>query len=165
MELGAFVAGVAVSATPYADQTLHSLEPFRNIFTALFLTSIGLIMNPYFLWLHLDVLVMSVFAVIIFKTTLIAVVVRAFGYNLYTSFTVGVSLAQVGELSFVLLSRASGANLVERKLYLLLLGTTALSLIFTPTLFRATPSLLRFAAVARFISKDELSEELSSSSK
>ena len=84
---------------------------------------------------------------------------------MYTSFTVGVSLAQVGELSFVLLSRASGANLVERKLYLLLLGTTALSLIFTPTLFRATPSLLRFAAVARFISKDELSEELSSSSK
>lgn len=155
MELGAFLAGVAVSATPYAERTLRSLDPFRNIFTALFLTSIGLIMNPYFLWIHLDVLLLSVFALILFKTTLIAVVIRAFGYNMCTSFTVGVSLAQVGELSFVLLSRASGANLVERKLYLLLLGTTALSLVITPTLFRAVPGILRIAAAARLVNRDE----------
>lgn len=157
MELGAFLAGVAVSATPYAEKTLHSLEPFRNIFTALFLTSIGLIMNPHFLWLHLDVLLLSVCSLVIFKTTLIAVVVRAFGYNTYTSFTVGVSLAQVGELSFVLLSRASAVNLVERKLYLLLLGTTALSLVLTPTLFRVTPGILRVATAAHFINQDDQS--------
>lgn len=156
MELGAFLAGVAVSATPYAERTLRSLDPFRNIFTALFLTSIGLIMNPHFLWVHLDVLLLSVLSLILFKTTLIAVVVRAFGYNTCTSFTVGISLAQVGELSFVLLSRASGVNLVERKLYLLLLGTTALSLVLTPTLFRAGPSILRIAAAARLINRDEV---------
>ncbi|MBJ62662.1 MAG: hypothetical protein CMB57_05345 [Euryarchaeota archaeon] len=159
MELGAFVAGVALSTTPYAEKTLHDLEPFRNIFTALFLTSIGLIMNPHFLWLHLDVLLLSVLLLILFKTTLIAVVVRAFGYNMQVSLTVGVSLAQVGELSFVLLSRASAVDLVERKLYLLLLGTTALSLVLTPTLFRSTPHVLRLTTAIRLTNKEESVDE------
>ena len=159
MELGAFIAGVALSTTPYAEKTLHDLEPFRNIFTALFLTSIGLIMNPHFLWLHLDVLLLSVLLLILFKTTLIAVVVRAFGYSMQVSLTVGVSLAQVGELSFVLLSRASAVDLVERKLYLLLLGTTALSLVLTPTLFRSTANVLRLTTAIRLTNKEESVDE------
>jgi len=159
IELGAFIAGVALSTTPYAEKTLHDLEPFRNIFTALFLTSIGLIMNPHFLWLHLDVLLLSVLLLILFKTTLIAVVVRAFGYSMQVSLTVGVSLAQVGELSFVLLSRASAVDLVERKLYLLLLGTTALSLVLTPTLFRSTANVLRLTTAIRLTNKEESVDE------
>jgi hypothetical protein len=47
----------------------------------------------------------------------------------------GIALAQIGEFSFVLLSRAKSLGLVPRTLYLLLLGTTALSLFFTPFAF------------------------------
>ena len=65
------------------------------------------------------------------------------------------SMAQVGEFSFVLLSRASNLGLVQRKLYLLLLGTTALSLVATPVMFRATPYLLRLAFLARWIRREE----------
>ena len=163
MELGAFLAGVSVSMTPVAEKTLHSLEPFRNVFTALFLTSIGLIMNPHFLWMHLDVLLTSVFLLILFKTALITVVVRAFGYGLCTSLAVGISLSQVGELSFVLLSRAAGAELIERKLYLLLLGTTAISLVLTPTLFRFLPVFMRTATTLHLISKEEAIDAMATS--
>lgn len=155
IELGAFVAGVMVSATPYAEQTLHHIEPIRNVFAALFLASIGMIMNPFFLWVHLDVLLASLLVVIVFKCSLITLVVRAFGYTTRTSFTVGMSMAQVGEFSFVLLSRASNLGLVQRKLYLLLLGTTALSLVATPIMFRCTPYLLRLAFLARWIKREE----------
>ena len=155
IELGAFVAGVMVSATPFAEQTLRHVEPVRNVFAALFVASIGMIMNPFFLWVHLDVLVATLLIVIVFKCSLITLVVRAFGYSTRTSFTVGVSLAQVGEFSFVLLSRASNLGLVQRKLYLLLLGTTALSLVVTPVMFRCTPYLLRFAFLARWIKREE----------
>ena len=155
IELGAFVAGVIISATPFADQTLHHIEPIRNVFAALFLASIGMIMNPFFLWVHLDVLLASLLVVVIFKCSLITLVVRAFGYSTRTSFTVGMSMAQVGEFSFVLLSRASNLGLVQRKLYLLLLGTTALSLVATPIMFRATPYLLRVAFLARWIKREE----------
>jgi len=155
IELGAFVAGVMVSTTPFAEQTLHHIEPIRNIFAALFLASIGMIMNPYFLWVHLDVLFATLLVVIAFKCSLITLVVRAFGYTMRTSFTVGMSMAQVGEFSFVLLSRASNLGLVQRKLYLLLLGTTALSLVATPVLFRSTPHVIRLATMARWIKRED----------
>jgi Kef-type K+ transport system membrane component KefB len=61
------VAGVMVSATDYAERTIHQLEPIRNLFAALFLASIGLIMNPIFLWTHMDVLFASVLVVIVTK--------------------------------------------------------------------------------------------------
>ncbi|KAL3839262.1 hypothetical protein ACJIZ3_023853 [Penstemon smallii] len=55
---------------------------------------------------------------------------------------VGMSLAQIGKFAFVLLSRASNLHLVQGKLYLLLLGTTALSLVTTPLLFKLPPAVV-----------------------
>ena len=86
--------------------------------------------------------------------------VRAFGYNFRTSFTVGMSLAQVGEFSFVLLSRASAVGLVHRKLYLLLLGSTALSLIATPVLFKLSRQVLHFGALMHWLKVDTTENEL-----
>ena len=62
---------------------------------------------------------------------------RAFGYSPWTACSVGIALAQIGEFSFVLLSRAKALGLVHKRLYLLLLGTTALSLLVTPFAFKA----------------------------
>lgn len=133
LELGAFVAGVMVSGTPsHAEKALHAIDGIRTLFSALFLASIGLLMNPRFLWQHLDILLVSLVVVVTAKATLICLVVRAFGYSNRTALSVGVAMAQVGEFSFVLLSRASNLGLVQRPAYLLLLGTTALSLFTTP---------------------------------
>lgn len=141
-ELGAFLSGIMISTTPYVDRTLESVEHMKNIFVALFMVSIGLIINPFFLWVHADVLLGSLLVVVILKSCLVALVVRAFGYSLMVSISVGISLAQIGEFSFVLLSRASNVGLIERKLYLLLLGTTALSLVITPTMIRSIKHVL-----------------------
>ena len=160
IELGAFIAGVMVSSTTFSEQALTKIEPIRNLFAALFLTAIGMIMNPYFLWVHLDVLFATLLIIIGFKCSLITLVVRAFGYNFRTSFTVGMSLAQVGEFSFVLLSRASAVGLVHRKLYLLLLGSTALSLIATPVLFKLSRQVLHFGALMHWLKVDTTENEL-----
>ena len=81
IELGAFIAGVMVSSTTFSEQALTKIEPIRNLFAALFLIAIGMIMNPYFLWVHLDVLFATLLIIIVFKCSLITLVVRAFGYN------------------------------------------------------------------------------------
>lgn len=65
--------------------------------------------------------------------------VRVFGYSAGTAAAVGVALAQIGEFSFVLLSRAQTLRLVSHKMYLLLMGTTALSLVLTPFAFKLVP--------------------------
>ncbi|KAF3433095.1 hypothetical protein FNV43_RR24197 [Rhamnella rubrinervis] len=147
LELGSFVAGVMISTTDFAQHTLVQVEPIRNLFAALFLSSIGMLIHVHFLWNHVDILLASVILVIVVKTTVAALVTKAFGYSMRTSFLVGILLAQVGEFSFVLLSRASNLNLVEGKMYLLLLGTTALSLVTTPLLFKLIPAVMNLGVL------------------
>ncbi|KAG5533724.1 hypothetical protein RHGRI_027793 [Rhododendron griersonianum] len=147
LELGSFVAGVMISTTDFGQHTLDQVEPIRNLFAALFLSSIGMLIHVQFLWAHVDILLASVILVIVVKTTFSAVVTKAFGYSTRTSFLVGVLLAQVGEFAFVLLSRASNLHLVEGKMYLLLLGTTALSLVTTPVLFKLIPAMMHLGVL------------------
>lgn len=154
MELGSFAAGVMISTTDLAQHTLEQIEPIRNFFAALFLASIGMLIHMHFLWSHVDILLAAVILVIVIKTVIVALVVKGFGYNNKTSLLVGMSLAQIGEFAFVLLSRASNLKLVQGKLYLLLLGTTALSLVTTPLLFKLIPAVIHLGVLLRWFSPD-----------
>ncbi|XP_031284603.1 K(+) efflux antiporter 6 [Pistacia vera] len=158
LELGSFAAGVMISTTDLAQHTLEQVEPIRNFFAALFLASIGMLIHVHFLWNHIDILLASVILVIIIKTTVVTTVVKGFGYNNKTSVLAGMSLAQIGEFAFILLSRASNLHLVEGTLYLLLLGTTALSLVTTPLLFKLIPSIVHLGVLLRWFSPDSAVE-------
>ncbi|XP_031494029.1 K(+) efflux antiporter 4-like [Nymphaea colorata] len=158
LELGSFAAGVMVSTTDLAQHTLEQVEPIRNFFAALFLASIGMLIHVQFLWNHVDILLAAVILVIIIKTVVVALVVKGFGYSNRTAFLVGMSLAQIGEFAFVLLSRASNLHLIEGKVYLLLLGTTALSLVTTPLLFKLIPAVVHLGVLLRWFSPDNPSE-------
>lgn len=159
LELGSFAAGVMISTTDLAEHTLEQIEPIRNLFAALFLASIGMLVNVHFLWTHVDILLASVILVIIIKTTIVTTVVKGFGYNNKTALLVGISLAQIGEFAFVLLSRASNLHLIEGKLYLLLLGTTALSLVTTPLVFKMIPAVVHLGILLKWFSPDSTIEK------
>ncbi|XP_020270841.1 K(+) efflux antiporter 4-like [Asparagus officinalis] len=160
LELGSFAAGVMISTTDFSQHTLEQIEPIRNFFAALFLASIGMLIHVQFLWNHVDILLAAVILVITVKTLVIAIVVKGFGYTNKTSLLVGMSLAQIGEFAFVLLSRASNLHLVQGKLYLLLLGTTALSLVTTPLLFRLIPAVVHLGILLRWFSSDSSQAEM-----
>lgn len=150
LELGSFLAGVMISTTDFAHHTLEQVEAIRNLFAALFLASIGMLIHVKFLWNHVDILLAAVILVIIVKSIVVTVVIKAFGYNIRTAFVVGLSLAQIGEFAFVLLSRASHLHLVGGKMYLLLLGTTALSLVTTPLIFKLIPVVMHLGILMRW---------------
>ncbi|KAL1552352.1 K(+) efflux antiporter 4 [Salvia divinorum] len=154
LELGSFAAGVMIATTDLGQHTLEQVEPIRNMFAALFLASIGMLIHVHFLWNHVDILLASVILVVIVKTIVISAVVKGFGYNNKTALLVGMSLAQIGEFAFVLLSRASNLHLVEGKVYLLLLGTTALSLVTTPLLFKLIPAVVHLGILLRWFSPE-----------
>ncbi|KAB1996406.1 hypothetical protein ERO13_D13G199400v2 [Gossypium hirsutum] len=158
LELGSFAAGVMISTTDLGQHTLEQVEPIRNFFAALFLASIGMLIHVHFLWNHVDILLAAVILVIVIKTMVVAAVVKGFRYSNKTSLLVGMSLAQIGEFAFVLLSRASNLHLVEGKLYLLLLGTTALSLVTTPLLFKLIPAVVHLGVLLRWFPPDSQSE-------
>ncbi|KAL9324210.1 hypothetical protein ACSQ67_009067 [Phaseolus vulgaris] len=171
LELGSFMAGVMISTTDFAQHTLDQVEPIRNLFAALFLSSIGMLIHVHFLWNHVDILLASVILVVVVKTAVVAIVTKAFGYSLKTAFIVGISLAQIGEFAFVLLSRASNLHLVEvfalslslshplmGKMYLLLLGTTALSLVTTPLLFKLIPAVMNLGILMHWFPSESTTQ-------
>ncbi|KAJ4952532.1 hypothetical protein NE237_029364 [Protea cynaroides] len=162
LELGSFAAGVMISTSDFAQHTLDQVEPIRNLFSALFLSSIGMLIHVQFLWSHVDILFASVILVVIVKTTVVVMVIKAFGYSVRTSLLVGILLAQIGEFAFVLLSRASNLHLVEGKMYLLLLGTTAFSLVTTPLMFKLIPAVMHLGVLMHwFPSESNTQNEVS----
>jgi monovalent cation:H+ antiporter-2, CPA2 family len=144
IEMGAFVAGLMISEVEYADRTLTYVEPIRDIFAALFFAAIGMLIDPRFLWENLDLILGLVSIVFIGKFAIITPLVRLFGYPLKTALIAGLGLAQIGEFSFVLASEGQALGLVSRRVYLLLLGTTAVTLVVTPFILRLIPSLLEW---------------------
>ncbi|MEZ2231433.1 cation:proton antiporter [Microcoleus sp.] len=145
IEMGAFVAGLMISEVEYADQTLTYVEPLRDIFASLFFVTIGMLIDPFFLWNHLELILGLVFLVFVGKFLIVTPIVRLFGYPLKTALIAGLGLAQIGEFSFVLASSGQALGLVSRNVYLLILGTTAVTLVLTPFVLRSVPQLLKWA--------------------
>lgn len=141
IEMGAFVAGLMISEVEYADQTLTYVEPLRDIFASLFFASIGMLIDPVFLWNNLELILGLVALVFIGKFLIITPLVKLFRYPLKTALIAGLGLAQIGEFSFVLASEGQVLGLVSRRVYLLILGTTAVTLVLTPFVLRLVPIL------------------------
>jgi CPA2 family monovalent cation:H+ antiporter-2 len=145
IEMGAFVAGLMISDVEYSDQTLTYVEPLRDIFASLFFAAIGMLIDPLFLWNNLELILGLVTLVFIGKFLIVTPIIRLFGYPLKTALITGLGLAQIGEFSFVLASEGQALGLVSRRVYLLILGTTAVTLVLTPFVLRLVPQLFAWA--------------------
>lgn len=155
IEMGAFVAGLMISEVEYADQTLTYVEPVRDIFAALFFVSVGMLIDPLFLWNNLELILGLVAIVWLGKFLIVTPIVRAFRYPLKTAFIAGVGLAQIGEFSFVLASAGQSLGLVSRRVYLLIVGTTAVTLVLTPFVLRTVPKLLELPGLNKYLNNAE----------
>ncbi len=145
VEMGAFVAGLMISEVEYADQTLAYVEPIRDVCASLFFAAIGMLIDPLFLWTNLELILGLVALVFVGKFLIITPLVTLFRYPLKTAIISGLGLAQIGEFSFVLASKGQVLGLVSRRVYLLILGTTAVTLVLTPFILRLVPHLLAWA--------------------
>jgi CPA2 family monovalent cation:H+ antiporter-2 len=145
IEMGAFIAGLMISEVEYADQTLTYVEPIRDVFASLFFAAVGMLIDPVFIWNNGELILGLVALVLVGKFLIVTPLVRAFRYSLKTSLIVGLGLAQIGEFSFVLASKGQALGLVSRRVYLLILGTTAVTLVITPFILRLVPKLTDWA--------------------
>jgi monovalent cation:H+ antiporter-2, CPA2 family len=163
IEMGAFVAGLMISEVEYVDRTLTYVEPIRDICAALFFAAIGMLIDPVFLWNNLELILGLVFLAFVGKFAIVTPIVKIFGYPLKTALIAGLGLAQIGEFSFVLASEGQSLGLVSRRVYLLLLGTTAVTLVVTPFILRAIPNLFDWLesipTLDRWLKPDEQPKE------
>ncbi|MDY6786325.1 MAG: cation:proton antiporter [Cyanobacteriota bacterium] len=139
IEMGAFVAGLTIAEIDYADQALAKILPLRDTFASLFFASIGMLIDPAILWENLGVILELVALVMVGKALIIFPIVLKFGYSFKTAVLAGLGLNQIGEFSFVLALQGFELGFLEREKYLLLLGTTAITLVMTPIAMKFSP--------------------------
>lgn len=144
IEMGAFVAGLMVSQVEYADHALHSILPMRDVFATLFFASIGMLIDPVFLVQNSWTLLSLVAVVMVGKAFIVTTLVALFGYSFKTALIVGLGINQIGEFSFVLAGVAVELDLFSPRLYGLMVGTTAITLVITPFVFKLSAYLFGY---------------------
>jgi CPA2 family monovalent cation:H+ antiporter-2 len=134
--LGAFLAGILVSESEYAHQIIGEILPFRDLFASLFFVSIGMLLVPAQLAGQWATVGKWLFVILVVKAAVAGLVVLALGYPLRIASVTGISLAQVGEFSFVLASVGAAHGLMSPGQEQQFLAVAVLSLVLTPFLIR-----------------------------
>jgi K+:H+ antiporter len=134
--LGAFLAGILVSESEYAHQITGEILPFRDLFASLFFVSIGMLVQPASLAGRWAEVAAWLVLILVVKSVVTGVVVLTLGFPLRIAAVTGISLAQVGEFSFVLASVGIANGLLNEHQEQTFLAVAVLSLALTPFLVR-----------------------------
>jgi CPA2 family monovalent cation:H+ antiporter-2 len=153
MELGAFLAGLAVGRTDFAARAAIDAIPMRDAFAVLFFVSIGMLFDPRSLVAAPLAVAMVLLVVIVGKPLAAFVTVRALGTPMATALPVSAAFSQVGEFSFILGTVARQLGLVSDAGWDALVAASIISIALNPTVYRwarrrATPT-VDLASAAR----------------
>lgn len=153
--LGAFIMGSIFAETSDGQKIEHNLKPVRDLFAAVFFVSIGMLIEIKPLQEHwLAVVVISAVTIVgkILSTSLGALLA---GRSLRHSVQTGMSLAQIGEFSFIIATLGLSLKVTSDFLYPIAVAVSAITTFTTPYLIRHADRVYGF--IEKFIPADLLS--------
>ena len=102
VEIGALVAGVALSMTPYAIEVASRMRPLRDFFILLFFILLGshMVFENIFA-LIIPAILLSLF-VLIGNPIIVVILMNVLGYSKRTGYQAGLTVAQISEFSLIL---------------------------------------------------------------
>lgn len=137
MALGAFFAGMVVKESDFSHRAEEETLPLREIFSILFFVSVGMLFDPTII-VEEPLHILAVIGIIMIGKTLAAMaLVLFFRYPLNTALTVGASLAQIGEFSFILATLGLSIGLLTPEAQNLILAGALFSISLNSVLFSA----------------------------
>ena len=147
--LGAFFAGLVVGQSRIGPQAAADMTPFRDVFSALFFVSIGMLFEPALLISQPLLLAASLAIVLVLKPLAALAIVLLLRDSARTALTVAVGLAQIGEFSFILAALGVSLGVLEPQARDALVAVAIVSIALNPLLFRLLPRLeARFASAS-----------------
>ncbi len=135
--LGAFFAGMVMGESRLSQRAAEEALPLRDAFAVLFFVSVGMLFNPAVLVESPMAVLATVAIIVIGKSAAAYAIVRAFGHPAATAMTISVSLAQIGEFSFILMGLGVTLGLVDGHARDLVLAGAIISILLNPFLFAA----------------------------
>jgi CPA2 family monovalent cation:H+ antiporter-2 len=142
LAFGAFLAGLVVGESEYRAQIIAEALPIRDLFASLFFVSVGMLINPSVLVSEAGTIALVSGVVVLGKAAIVFAIVLLLGMPARVALTAGLSLAQVGEFSFVLAGVGVDQGAIPSGLFDLTLATALVTIVLTPSLMRAGPPVL-----------------------
>ncbi|QSN60629.1 cation:proton antiporter [Caballeronia sp. M1242] len=144
--LGAFLIGAIMAESKHLARIEHLIAPVRDMFSAIFFVTIGLLLNPSVLVDYAWPIAVITVAVVLGKIVSCGLGSFLAGKDGRTAMRVGMSVAQIGEFSFIIASLGLSLKVTSSFLYPIAVAVSALTTLLTPYLMRAAdPLTLRLA--------------------
>jgi CPA2 family monovalent cation:H+ antiporter-2 len=144
--LGAFFAGMILSESELSQRAASETLPLRDAFAVLFFVSVGMLVDPMVVAREPAAVLATVLIIVVGKSLAAFAIVRLFGHPTAIALTIAVSLAQIGEFSFILAGLGVGLKLLPEPARDLILAGAILSILLNP---------LFFAALDRWLARTE----------
>lgn len=133
---GAFLAGLMISDSEYSHSAFGNLMPFKAVFTSFFFVSIGMLLDVEFVISHPWLVIATVLLVILLKTIVAGFTAFVLGHTFFGTVVVGLSLAQVGEFSFILAGVGLSYEIITPYHFQLFLTVAITSMALSPLLIQ-----------------------------
>jgi len=144
--LGAFLAGSLVAESGQAAQIEHLVAPLRDIFGAVFFVSVGMMIDPQLIAQHWPALIVLTAAVIGGKILGVTFASLLSGVGTKTSIEAGMSLAQIGEFSFIIAGAGLKTGATRDFLYTLAVAVSVVTTFLTPYMIRGSIPVAEFVS-------------------
>ena len=136
--LGAFIAGSLVSESGEGKHIEHLIQPVRDVFAAIFFVSVGMLIEPAVIARHWAAIAVFTAVVIVGKVASVSFGAFLTGQGTRASIQAGMSLAQIGEFSFIIAGLGLSLGATREFLYPLAVSVSAITTLTTPWLIRAS---------------------------
>jgi len=134
--LGAFIMGSILAETTQAERIESLVMSVRNLFASIFFISVGMMIDPSVLVDYALPILMITTLVIIGMSVTIALAALLAGQSLKQAVQAGMSLAQIGEFSFIIASLGASLKVTSEFLYPIVIAASAITTFTTPFLIR-----------------------------
>ncbi|MBK7106787.1 MAG: cation:proton antiporter [Ignavibacteriae bacterium] len=136
LAMGAFIAGLSISDTEHAHHVNTELIPSRNLFNSIFFISIGMFVDISFFKNNFIEIIASMSVLILIKGIILLAIFYFLKNTISNGIITALSLAHIGEFSFILLRLSNQNNLFSDYIYQLLISASVLSMFFIPLLIK-----------------------------
>lgn len=139
LALGAFVAGAIISQSHLSHQVSAEIFTFKETFSVLFFVSVGMLVNPVFVWENIDKVLALTLLVVFGKLIITLGLSFISSHPARTFLVIAVGLSQIGEFSFIIGQSGLSLNLLNSDQYSLILAGSLLSITINPWMYKLLP--------------------------
>lgn len=134
--LGAFIAGSLVAESGHESEIEKLVTPVRDVFAAIFFVSVGMIFDPQAVVDHWGAVLALTLTVILGNTLIVTTGAFLVGLGRRTSIKAGMSLAQIGEFSFIIAGVGVASGTIGSFIYPVGIAVAAITTLTTPLMIR-----------------------------